>query len=265
MPTYPGATVRIVPWANERDDNTTATVAILHLTASEATSQYAWFMRGTACSHFHVDRAGRVEQYIDSNRLSAAEGEGSDNAWSIETQGADANGWWTEAQVESIARILAWLHKTHGLVLAPIGSSRVGERGVGWHRLGIDGNFPELPSPLAGRLQRGGGERWSSSRGKVCPGDRRITQVPGIIARARQIVDGTDPAPEPIPEPEPKESNMIIRRASDGASFVVLGGRGSRLAKAADSGAYQTQGELKVVNLSDEGYAIAEARYLKVA
>jgi hypothetical protein len=35
-----------------------------------------------------------------------------------------------------------------------------------------------------------GGEVWTTSPGKVCPGDRRISQIPQIIERAKQIVGG---------------------------------------------------------------------------
>ena len=61
--------------------------------------------------------------------------------------------------------------------------SRPGTRGVGYHRLGCD------PYRVTG------GELWSSSYGKVCPGDARIAQLPGLIDRARRIVDGQEEDP----------------------------------------------------------------------
>jgi hypothetical protein len=52
--------------------------------------------------------------------------------------------------------------------------SRPASRGVGYHKLGVK---PWVVS---------GGELWSSSAGKVCPGAAKIAQVPNIIALAQE-------------------------------------------------------------------------------
>ena len=185
MARYPGATWKPVPWANARDDNTDATIVIMHVTAAMADSQYHYFLESRkACSHFHIALDGTVEQYIDTDKLSAADYEGSDNAISIETAGL-GDGKWTDAQVVSIVRLLIWINQTHGIPLRLKTTSSPTEAGIGWHRLGITGNFPSLPSILAGRNQRGyAGEAWSLSGGKVCPGAERILQMPMIIEMA---------------------------------------------------------------------------------
>lgn len=190
----PFATYRPIAWAEARDDDTNPTAVILHLTASEATSQHGYFSNpaNKACSNTHVARSGHIEQYIRGDRLSAADSYGSSRAFSIETQGADANGRWTPEQCESIARIIAWAHQTYGIPLRLMTSSATSERGIGWHRLGVNGNFPAMPNILAGRTQRGGGEVWSSAFGKVCPGDNRIKQIPAILERAIAIAAGAD-------------------------------------------------------------------------
>src|SRR5690606_35036091 len=95
----------------------------------------------------------------------------------------------TAAQVEANAKILAWAHKTHGIPLQLAPNSRPGSRGLGYHRQGIDGNWSGYR--YGGRVS--GGEVWTTSRGKVCPGDRRIDQLPQILARAKQIVSGSTP------------------------------------------------------------------------
>lgn len=194
MAIYPGARWRPVGWANARDDRTPATIAILHVTASLAASQYNYFLTSRkACSHFHVALDGDVEQYIDTDRLSAADYEGSDDAISIETAGL-GGGSWTPAQLVSLTKLLAWIHRTDGIPLVLKTTSRPTEHGIGWHRLGITGNFPSLPSILAGRNQRGyAGEAWSLSGGKVCPGDKRILQIPALVAAA---AGSTSPTPE---------------------------------------------------------------------
>jgi N-acetylmuramoyl-L-alanine amidase len=263
MPVMPGARYRPVAWAEKRDDNTAPTCVILHLTASEATSQYGYFTsQRNACSNFHVARDGTIEQYINTDKLSAADGEGSDHAISVETQGADAGGRWTGAQVESIAKILAWAHATHPIPLRLMNNSKAGEKGVGWHRIGIDGNFPPLPNILAGRLQRGGGQKWSSSRGKVCPGDARIRQVPAVLARAVQLA-GAQPAPEPpapTPSLDPEDAMICLRNTANGAVIFVVGGVGVKLLTATIYGDLQKAG-VPAVNCSPEQFAIFQQRF----
>jgi hypothetical protein len=62
--------------------------------------------------------------------------------------------------------------------------SKPESRGIAFHRQGCDGNFTGYA--YGGRVA--GGELWSSAYGKVCPGDRRITQlINTILPRARQL------------------------------------------------------------------------------
>jgi len=79
-------------------------------------------------------------------------------------------------------------------------------KGLSWHRLGIDGNFPALPDIRAGRKQRGGGMYYSSSTGKVCPGGGKIQQIPGILDA---INGGSTPPPQPLP-PEGNTGGLVV-------------------------------------------------------
>ena len=198
MPRYPSATWRPLV-RNYTAINSTKNAVILHTSASgTATSLHGWFSNkdAQASSHFHVDNQGRVEQYLDTNHISWANGEGNSRSVTIETQGTGTEPW-TDAQVTALVGLLRWCHTTHGIPLRPMSSSRSTERGIGWHRLGIDGNFPALPSILAGRIQRGGGEVWSKARGKTCPGDARIRQIPGILAQATTpLTTASTPTPQ---------------------------------------------------------------------
>ncbi|MEP6528168.1 MAG: hypothetical protein ABJA86_13515, partial [Nocardioidaceae bacterium] len=93
---------------------------------------------------------------------------------------------WTKAQLDAIARIVAWAAKTHDFPVRAMENSKSAQRGVGWHRLGIDSSPPYQPG-----YRVRGGEHWSTSVGKVCPGDRRIAQVKSeIIPRAQAILRG---------------------------------------------------------------------------
>jgi hypothetical protein len=98
-------------------------------------------------------------------------------ARSCETQGGVHNvdtEPWTPKQVGSLARIAAWCHDVHGIRLALMPDSRPQSTGVGPHRLGID------PWRVSG------GERWSASYGRICPGAGKIAQIPRLIALAKR-------------------------------------------------------------------------------
>lgn len=214
---YPDAEWLPVEWANARDDDTNPTCAVLHVAASEAVSLRGYFTSSRlACSHMYVRRDGSSEQYIRADRLSAADYRGSHRTFSIETQGGAA-GEWTDRQCETLARICVWLHQDYDIPLEMMGSSAYNEVGIGWHRLGINGNFPAAPSLLAGRRQIGFGELWSGAFGKVCPGDNRIRQIPGIVRRAREIAEspsmppfGQGPGSGPLlPTPPSKDHNGL--------------------------------------------------------
>ena len=178
----PGARWRPISTNFTKRKRTRTDAIVLHVTASLADSQHVWFNnpRSAASSHLHIALDGTIEQYVDLDLIAWASGEGNARTVSIETAGT-ASGEWTPEQCVSLVHALAWLCGHYDVPVVLMDSSDVDEVGIGWHRLGIDGAFPALPSILAGREQRGGGEHWSSSRGKVCPGDDRIEQIPEIV------------------------------------------------------------------------------------
>lgn len=149
-------------------------------------------------AHFSVHHDGRIQQSRDTKFQSAANLDGNYRIIAIENEDhGSAFGTWntndghavpalTDEQVWADARILAWAHKVHGVPLQVAPNSKSTSKGLGYHRQGIDGNFGSYK--YDGRVS--GGEKWSSHFGKVCPGDRRIDQVPLILSRAKQIVSG---------------------------------------------------------------------------
>ena len=167
----------------------------LHIAVSRAKSLFSFFNRsGRPSSHFYIRKSGHVLQYVDTAFQAEADLEGNDATISVETEGGvykPNSRKWTAAQVQAMAELFAWVHKTHGIQMRLATSSKLGSasKGLSWHRLGIDGNFPSS-GILRGRLQRGGGMHYSSSRGKICPGDARIKQIPGILERAKDTKPG---------------------------------------------------------------------------
>jgi hypothetical protein len=160
-------------------------------------------------AHFSTHSTGQIGQSRDTKYRSAANYNGNHRIIAIENEdfgppygpwsGSDVPGF-TAAQMESIAQILAWAYHTHGIPLVLCPDSRPGSRGIAYHRQGIDGNWAGFD--FGGRVT--GGEVWTKSTGKVCPGDRRIHQlIDVIIPRARRIagLDGGPPVPKTqIPE-----------------------------------------------------------------
>lgn len=208
MARYPGAIWKPITASKGRRRLTQYNRVNLHVAVTTGTSLHAFFNRsGQVDSHFYVRLDGTVEQYVDTAWQAFADRDGNDATISIETAGGVKNPDsepWTPAQVESLARLYAWAVRTHGIAKRVAKDSKPGasSRGLSWHRLGIDGNFPALPDVRAGRRQRGGGMHYSKAAGKICPGAGKIRQVPTIYARAVAILDGAKPAPTPKPQPE---------------------------------------------------------------
>ena len=210
MPIYPRARVRLIdryrPGGSAGGAMPTCHRLVLHTAVSAAPSLFDFFNRpGNPVAHFYVVADGSVEQYVNTDRRSSAVLNGNHDAISVETQdkGGPFPEWsgsnvpaWTKEQVRALAEIAVWCHRHHDVPLHRLYSSRPGRKGVGWHRLGINGNFPRR-GLLRGRVP--GGELWSETFGKSCPGDRRIRQVVAeVLPMARRIERGpVDPRPIP--------------------------------------------------------------------
>lgn len=141
-------------------------------------------------AHFSVRGDGHIIQSRDTRYQSAANLYGNPRVIAIENEdhGPGFPAWsgsnvppLTTAQVEANAAILRWAHETHGVPLQLCPDSQPTSRGLAYHRQGIDGNFGSYRYP--GRVS--GGELWTEHFGKVCPGDRRISQLPMILDLAR--------------------------------------------------------------------------------
>lgn len=194
MARYAAATfrpiLRYAPGGSAHRSTFTGRRLIIHTAVSNASSMFGFFNEpGRATPHFYVNRDGAVEQFIDTAHGSSANLEGNHDCITVETWDGGTGPWspgpeFTPKQVEALARLAAWCYTTHGIPLERLPSSLPGTQGVGWHRLGIDGNFPEAPGELLGGRVTGG-EHWTTSPGKVCPTDTRIKQIVGeILPRA---------------------------------------------------------------------------------
>jgi hypothetical protein len=200
-------------------------------------------------AHFSVKADGTILQSRDTKYQSAGNLDGNPRVIVIENEdtGGPFKKWTgnnvpplTDAQVEANAKILAWAHKEHGVPLKLCPNSRPTSRGLAYHRQGIDGNFGSFRFP--GRVS--GGEVWTEHRGKVCPGDNRIAQVPEILKRAKALAA----EPRPIPKKEPgmndvqygrllaREAGKAFGRATKGGKRPAVKAMALAIAKALSTG-----------------------------
>lgn len=210
MSLYPGASVRLIDkkflsGSGQGLRMFTYNRVNLHIAAGNGSLFNFFNQPGRASSHFWVAKSGLVEQYVDTSLRAEADLQGNDATISIETEGSDQ---WSEAQIQGIIALVSWITVTHKIPQQLAQDSQLGatSKGISWHRLGIDGNFPPLPSRQAGRLQRGGGMHYSTSRGKVCPIDPNIDLIydrilPGVTGGASG--GGGAPTPPPVVTPPP--------------------------------------------------------------
>jgi hypothetical protein len=212
-PRYPGGDWRPLG-AQTQPAMRSHDIVCLHTMVGSLTSTDEMFMAagyGGTESHFGVGHDGKTLQWQDIGHTADANLDGAQRVLSIETAdfGPGFDAWntkdgsqvpaWTNAQLERLADLMAWLSavETHaacpaswrchqdGIPLEAIPDSRPGRRGIGWHRQGVESSPAHRPG-----YRVDGGERWSKSVGKVCPGDRRIAQIPALIERARDIAGG---------------------------------------------------------------------------
>jgi hypothetical protein len=161
-------------------------VICLHTMVGTLAGTEAFFRRVQLESHFGVGHDGEVRQWQDLELVARSNAAGNRRLISIETadRGPGFPDWdtrrddvpaWTAAQLDSLTELVAWLCERFDIPRVLIPDSRPSRRGVGYHRQGIRGHSDGLVP---------GGEVWSGAAGKVCPGNRRIAQLPTIIARA---------------------------------------------------------------------------------
>lgn len=214
MAIYPGASVRLISKSYISGLRITSYNRInLHVAAGYG-SLYGFFNQPKrASSHFWVAKSGLVEQYVDTQYRAEADLHGNDATVSIETESKGEA--WTEQQVQSLVNLCIWICNTHAIPKQLAQNAHLGatSKGISWHRLGIDGNFPPLPSRYAGRLQRGGGMHYSNSRGKTCPVEPPIDQIYDRIGPGVSGGSTTPPPPSgggSTPTPPPVTGALVV-------------------------------------------------------
>jgi hypothetical protein len=136
MARMPGATWRPVP--NHTTGGQDAVYGVvLHIMEGTLDGTDSWFRnaKAQASSHFGVGKDGRIFQWVDTADRAWAQISGNRTWLSIEHEGHSGDSL-TPAQLAATARIVAWMHATHGVQLVPTDSPN--GRGIGWHGMGAD-------------------------------------------------------------------------------------------------------------------------------
>ena len=172
---------------------------ILHIAVSNSDTLAGWFNnpQAGASSHFYARKDGTVEQYLPLEFRSWAGVKSDARAISIETQGgmgADLNAGWPPAQIQGILNIINYVRSVYpNIPVRTMQSSKATEAGgIGYHLLGV----PSTQTQKLRGISQTGGELWSGAVGKVCPGQARIAQIPGIV---KQIGGSAPSTPEVQP------------------------------------------------------------------
>ncbi|MEV8177181.1 hypothetical protein AB0O99_03935 [Cellulosimicrobium funkei] len=167
-----------VAWMNALSHHRKTQLAI-HITDGEGDPRTIDTWRtGRAGSNFVLFPDGRLVQLSDSACKSAADF-GATHIISVECVGR--NRALTAAQVAALIVLAREAHERDSVPLRLAATSS--DAGIGWHRLGVDGNFPK--GRYGGRLQRSPlGVQTSGARGKACPTDVVIDQIHDVILPA---------------------------------------------------------------------------------
>lgn len=168
---------------------------IIHRTAGSYPSDLALLRRkgSNTGATFYVRRSGTICQLHDSASPPWTSKAANPRSITVECEGTATQGL-TPAQAESVAKIAAWVNKTHKTALV-VCRDPSKEGGVSYHRQG-----------------RTVGLDWGRT---VCPGDQVVAQIPAIVSRAKVLASPPRPAPAPTPAPAPSPQRLVQRALNE--------------------------------------------------
>lgn len=216
------------PFSGKSSIPLTHDIVCLHTMVGSLAGSWSW-ASGAGRSYWHFGIGGRGEcwQCQELEYRSAANLNGNWHVIPIETadtgEGIFPVPWgnppWTNAQINRIVELVAWLCARFNIPPVLIPDTKPGRRGIAYHRQGIDGNYPDRRVP--------GGELWSNADGKICPADPRIHQLKTIvIPRVQSLLKGQVPVPiDDTPTPDQEEEDMKTMRLVQRSSTTATGDR----------------------------------------
>lgn len=181
------------PFSGKSTRALTHDIICAHTMVGTLAGSWSWANQsGNPYWHFGLGGNGALWQCVDLNYRSAANLDGNWHIIPIETSDTKEGifpAWsgsnvpaWTTAQINKLVELIAWLCKKYNIPPVLVPDTKPGRRGLAYHRQGID------PWRVSG------GEKWSNATGKVCPGDRRVSQFTNIVVpRVQALLKGQVP------------------------------------------------------------------------
>jgi hypothetical protein len=175
---------------------------VVHIADGYYEGTISWAKNGTSgmSCHFVAGKNGELAQILDTSLQSWCQADGNSRWLSVECVGFTGDAL-TVAQLETVARLFAELHRIHGIPLQLANSPS--SSGLGHHSMG--------------------GAAWGGHYS--CPGEPVMAQKPQIVARACALVDGgtmsrADALIEAldggfVTATDGKPCNLTVRRISD--------------------------------------------------
>ncbi|NEA63921.1 peptidoglycan-binding protein [Streptomyces sp. SID12488] len=196
MAKFSGATWRPIPINYTEGGQSSVRGLVVHIMAGTLAGTDSWFRnpKARASSHFGTGKAGALYQWVDTADRAWAQAGGNTSWLSIEDEGQGGDEL-TSAQMDRIAEVFAWVHKTYGVPLQV--ASGPNGKGLGYHAMG--------------------GSAWGSH--PSCPGSRIIAQLPEIVTRAKRIAAPAAPTFAPFP------GAAFFRNAPRSALITAMGKR----------------------------------------
>jgi hypothetical protein len=210
MARCPFAQQRILP-ENATQARITPRAVILHTAVDGPgdTDLAAYFGQASvkAESHFYVTRRGVVVQMMDTTVEADANGTADKWAISVETEDDSAGRGsdilpWNQAQLDAIVKLTDWCCHAHAIPRRRATSAKLpGASGIAYHS-----------QPMRERFDGTRHNPWTAYQGKTCPGDARVAQYPGVVARVAAI---TTPPPIEDDAMTPAQEAALHKRLDD--------------------------------------------------
>lgn len=197
MARMPGATWR--PVDNRTVNGQLAVYGVLlHIMEGTLPGTDSWFHNSDseASAHFGIGRDGTIYQWVDTKDR-AWHAAGANSSWlGIEHEGKSGEKL-TDKQLAASARVIAWMHQTHGVKLQAVDSPT--GRGIGWHGMGGSawGGHPNCPGkPIrdqrAAIIKAAGGAMVKPVTYEPFPGSgwfKKSPHSPIVTAMGRRLVE----------------------------------------------------------------------------
>ncbi|MFJ3867916.1 peptidoglycan recognition protein family protein [Streptomyces nigra] len=204
MARMPGAEWRPIAVNHTKGGQEAVRGVVVHIMAGTFEGTDSWFRNpaAKASSHFGTSKSGKLRQWVDTADRAWAQAGGNRTWLSVENEGKGGDVL-TDEQLDRIAEVLAWAHKTRGVPLQVTHDPN--GKGLGYHAMG--------------------GSAWGGHTS--CPGPRIVAQLAEIVARAKKLTGTT--APKPYTPPafpkglapnKAKPSAVTLQRALKKAGYM---------------------------------------------